>query len=363
MDVFRFFRPSGEPKEDRIGKRRAQVRRAQQTYRLRKDLYTKSLENEISRLRTVETDLLRETQHLNGTIQTLENLLADRGVNVDLHVPSDSASEGRPTWPSTPLAANHFIAEQPQGAQLGVPQALPADDRASFWPELWQEPRPTNGGGISLGYATPSPSDRQVAAVPAVPSCAPSCVPSHHKPRHDDVDAATTMGMDLEAPCLPHLHGDPTNPDQPCGHALTVSSQLLAISSPTQPTSPLPSTTHPPPPSPLWPSPPPPPLCPPSPPSPKTLHDACARTPASILDRLLTLSAGLDVAPDEVTPVRAWQRVRALPGFERLGGEGVRVLMARLGGVVKCHGFGAVVKEAVFENLMREVFAERRRKF
>ncbi|KAH6854550.1 hypothetical protein B0I37DRAFT_441540 [Chaetomium sp. MPI-CAGE-AT-0009] len=112
----------------------------------------------------------------------------------------------------------------------------------------------------------------------------------------------------LEAPCLPHLHGDPSNPSQPCGHALTVSSQLLAISHP----APHHSHAHVPPSS--WPD-----LSsPPSPPSPKTLHDACARTPASILDRLLTLSAGLDVAADEVTPVRAWHRIQQTHQLQRL---------------------------------------------
>ncbi|KAK3298934.1 uncharacterized protein B0H64DRAFT_85858 [Chaetomium fimeti] len=362
MDVFRFFRPSGEPKEDRAGKRRAQVRRAQQTYRLRKDQYTKSLENEVSRLRAVETDLLHETRHLHDTIQTLGNLLADRGVDVNLHVPTAPASDGRQTWPNTPLAGNHLLTEQPQGpqgAQLGAPRVLPADDASSFWPEFWQDPRSVNGSVVSPEYQTPSPNGRQVVAIPAVPN--------HHKPQHDDTDTTTTMGMEfvlaLEAPCLPHLHGDPSNPSQPCGHALTVSSQLLAISPA--------AATHPghghghghgPHPQSSWPdlssSPP----SPPSPPSPKTMHDACAKTPASILDRLLTLSAGLDVAADEVTPVRAWHRVRGLPGFEGLGREGVRVLMGKLGAVVKCHGFGAVVKEAVFENLLREVFTERRKR-
>ncbi|KAK4157561.1 hypothetical protein C8A00DRAFT_40135 [Chaetomidium leptoderma] len=113
----------------------------------------------------------------------------------------------------------------------------------------------------------------------------------------------------LEKPCLAHIHGDPENPQQANGHALTVTSHLLVLS-----------------PQPLS-----------SPPSPELLNEACAKAPASILDRLLTLSTNLAVE-GEVTPAQAWNRIRCQPQFDRLKADGLRAFTRKLGTAAKCHG-------------------------
>ncbi|KXX75007.1 hypothetical protein MMYC01_209366 [Madurella mycetomatis] len=110
----------------------------------------------------------------------------------------------------------------------------------------------------------------------------------------------------LEEPCLGHIHGDPNHPEQPNGHALTVSSQLLFLPSP-------------------------------SPPDAKALSEARAKAPASILNRLLALSASLGLE-NEVTPVQAWNRIRCRPQFGQLGVDRLQSLTRKLGEAVKCHG-------------------------
>ena len=127
------------------------------------------------------------------------------------------------------------------------------------------------------------------------------------------IEAAVTYYAynSLEAPCLAHIHGDLTN-SQPGGHALTVSSHLLAISPPSYMS--------------------------PSLPLPNALHEAYGKTPTSILDRLLTLSGNLALGEGEVTPVKAWNRIQSLHHFDRLGVDKLRGLAGKLAQAVECHG-------------------------
>ncbi|KAK4032136.1 hypothetical protein C8A01DRAFT_20756, partial [Parachaetomium inaequale] len=313
-----------EPKEDQAGKRRAQVRRAQQTYRLRRDHYTKSLEHEVARLRAIETNLLHEIQRLRSTIQTLESLPRDQGIHIDLPTLTSPASEGRGSEPGAPRSTNLDSAAK---SQLVVSQVPPVEEPLSLWPEVWQNTCLVSQQGDLTGSPDCNvrlTSDHQVLAIPTAAG--------YQRHQLGDVDTVT-LGMEfvlaLEKPCLVHIHGDPSNTSQPAGHALTVSSHLLAITPPSYP----------------------------SPPSPDVLHQACGTTPASILDRLLTLSANLAVNEGEVTPVKAWNRI--LPHFDMLGVDNLRAMTTKLAGAVTCHGFGAVLKEAVFDKLLREVLAER----
>ncbi|KAK4031841.1 hypothetical protein C8A01DRAFT_21001, partial [Parachaetomium inaequale] len=273
------------------------------TYRTRKDQYAKSLENEVARLRTIETNLVRETQRLRATVQTLGNCLADYGIDV----PTGLGGDEGVSEPDASFAGHHPSGSSHRGkvTQLDV---SPHRDGPPVLPR-----RNAPSGALQ---------------VPAIPVTS-----RHGSARLGDLDP-TTVGMEfvlaLEAPCLDHIHGDPDNQHQPSGHALTISAHLLFLS----PQSP-------------------------SPPDARTLNEACGRAPASILSRLLTLSTNLALE-DEVTPVQAWNHIRCQPHFGGLEVDRLRSLTKKLGEAVKCHGFGTVFKGKVFEKLVREALLDGR---
>ncbi|KAK4165532.1 hypothetical protein QBC43DRAFT_315417 [Cladorrhinum sp. PSN259] len=320
VNVFRFFRPAGE-KEKQSEKRRAQVRRAQQTYRLRKDEYTRSLEKEVTRLRSVESELVRENQRLQDTINAQQRLIAKKGSWGDLWdcLSSDDDVFGGEVGISPPLSDQSQLpplSESTLDSQW--PRASPSHQGQSRRPEL--APLAFQSHPTPSAFIPPSETVKRQ-----------DCQPNHPS---DMVTTGVEFVLALESPCLSHIHGDPSAPQQATGHALTTSSYVLAFSPP----SPLPS-------------------------SPESNKESIAKglesAPWTILDRLLALSTSFALE-DEVTPAQAWARIREQ--VEK-GGIKTRVgwcneLVARLAGLVKCHGFGAVLKVDVFEQVLREVMAE-----
>ncbi|POS79353.1 hypothetical protein DHEL01_v202238 [Diaporthe helianthi] len=77
-NIFRMFNPQA-PKVDRVEKRRAQVRQAQQAYRERKEVYTKALEREVAKSKAREAELLRENERLKDTVQKMAEKLEQLG--------------------------------------------------------------------------------------------------------------------------------------------------------------------------------------------------------------------------------------------------------------------------------------------
>lgn len=92
------------------------------------------------------------------------------------------------------------------------------------------------------------------------------------------------------------------------------------------------------------------------------------------IDRLLQLSYSLPLN-GEVTPVQAWQRLRARPDFDKCGVESLKAFQAQLMPEVRCYGyvfatsrlilskvglllpsFGAVLDEDIFESLASSFF-------
>jgi hypothetical protein len=142
-----------------------------------------------------------------------------------------------------------------------------------------------------------------------------------------DIDP-TVLGMEfvlaIEQPCLGHIHGNPDEPDEPCGHALTLSSQVLSASHQT-------STG-----------------------SPGQCEALCQKTPSAMLESLLELSTEL-CADHEITPAQAWRHIRSQPHFGGLELRALRALAEMLRDAVKCHGFGAVIEQTVFRNLTFQV--------
>ncbi|KAL1878105.1 hypothetical protein VTK73DRAFT_8066 [Phialemonium thermophilum] len=341
-DVFRFFRPTGDRAKDRPETRRAQLRRAQQAYRQRKDRYTKSLEAEVARLQATETKLLHETQNLRASMEALTNLLLMYGIDIPVHLEETKEVGKHDAHPALHQRGNldcsvgaaqrevsHLHAGtrptsrfEPKNGTSAIARDYYLGDSDASWPAgtrcddgltLWPV------GLIDSPQSNISSGNDQLPTSPA-------------SPRLADLDA-TAVGMEfvlaLESPCLGHLRGDPDNPDQPGGHALTVSAHLLF-------------------------------QCPSSaPPDADILKDACGRTPRSILDKLLSLSTDLALE-GEVTPVQAWARLRHHPLFGGLEVDRLRYLTDKLIKAIKCHGYGAVLTNNVFENLLHEALVEGR---
>lgn len=147
----------------------------------------------------------------------------------------------------------------------------------------------------------------------------------------------------LEEPCLGHVHGDPTKPDEPNGHALTTTSQLLHVCQPS-----LREEPH-------------------------ALGVSYRSAPEAMLVRLLSLSPDLS-SEGEITPIQAWNNILCRPHFGGTDTQSLRILAEKLRDAVKCHGrveptkpllvtatqvnnfasFGAVIQRALFEALVYE---------
>ncbi|PSR80099.1 hypothetical protein BD289DRAFT_485206 [Coniella lustricola] len=176
--TFRIFNPLA-PKEDRVQKRRAQLRQAQHNYRERREKYLKDLEEDVSSSRAREARLLRQNKRLSNAVQALTGLLQERGGTVP-----------------------------PEYANL-VQQETNTDSPPPVSPSVMSE------------------------ATTAVSSSVSPTIPKRLPAADVDLDGlGVEFVLALERPCWRHIHGDPDKPDDPSGHTLTASSQVCAISSP-----------------------------------------------------------------------------------------------------------------------------------
>ncbi|TFB05406.1 hypothetical protein CCMA1212_003041 [Trichoderma ghanense] len=331
--IFRIFNPK-EPKADPVEKRRAQLRRAQQSYRDRKDKYTKALEFELARTRKSEAGLTSEVQQLHERVQMLTILLSQHGISI----PAD----GDGSWISSPdddtlhldmlqLTPRNINTAHGQTPRTGVASrdtwaafAEKATSPDSFWTDE------------NLTYLHQHGSDHlsRDKSLPPIPVHVPPATATTRrvdpggKTRLCELDA-TTVGMEfvltsLESPCLGHIHGNPKKPNEPSGHALTTTSQLHSCLS-------LPHID-------------------PENPVPPPYQDA----PAAVLERLLNLAPSVS-GDGDVTPIQAWHYLRRQPFFGGFEMQSIARLAERLRDAAKCHGFGAAVQMGVFEAIMREV--------
>ncbi|KAH8895457.1 hypothetical protein GQ53DRAFT_50858 [Thozetella sp. PMI_491] len=317
-NVFRIFNPNGR-KEDRTEKRRAQLRQAQQTYRDRKDRYAKSLEGEVARGKSTESKLRREAQGLRGIVQTLLSFIDQQGIEIPDEIRRNADSC---LWPSESTS----------------PAYSSPDPFTPNYQEAPRLPGSQSHGGLNEGFD----GNRQAASSSGVLEIGAWLGPPGV--RLSDLDPVI-VGMEfvltLEEPCLGHLHGDPDKPEAPSGHALTASSQLLAVS----PTSSLQSRKSPLQSPPAFPSP----IS-----SPGSLGAEDIVQVHATKDMLASL---LRLAPElcsdyEVTPVQAWSHIRQQPYFGGLEMRTLQLLARSLRDTVKCHGFGAVVTQDVFQKCL-----------
>ncbi|KAF4457926.1 hypothetical protein F53441_279 [Fusarium austroafricanum] len=293
--IFRIFNP-GEPKGDPVERRRAQLRRAQQSYRGRKDKYARTLEEELAKSRSREAELARECEQLRAGLQNALTGLSPQNATLNTYT-SPSGTTGSSSGAS-PM-------------YLGDPGYQVVDIVPS--PQLISPP---SFGGLNEpieSHGTPVLfNDGEFLA-------------NSRLSEVDQIVAGMEFVLKIEEPCLGHLHGDPKKPHEPGNHCMTASAQLMAASGDTSQTN-----------NPRLPT-----------------SPAFGQTPTAMLERLLTLAPDLS-GEDELTPVQAWDNIRNRPNFGGLDTRSLGVLARKLMAAAKCHGFGATIKRSVFEGLVYE---------
>ncbi|KAL8365546.1 hypothetical protein RB595_004389 [Gaeumannomyces hyphopodioides] len=328
--IFRIFKPD-ESKEDRVQRRRDQLRDAQKNYRDRKTRYTRSLEQELSRLRVSEASLLREVGRLRSTVQNLTRTMRHNGLDVldDSDATSPPGSLGYVGSPLGYAGIDDVMGSVTSGS---VSEAGTHSDQLS--PGFFSS---------ALGPRGPRPSPPQHSRSPESPAATTDvCLggwdsgvevasPGVRVCDVDPVGAGMDFVLTIERPCLGHIHGDPSKPDDPDGHALTVSSHMLCVSGGGAPAARQQQQ-------------------PPPPPPPGTV---CRDVPSAVLESLLSLSSEL-AAEHEVTPIQAWNSIRRRPQFGGLEVRSLGRLAKSLRDAVKCHGFGAVIDRRVFDKLVSQ---------
>ncbi|KAF6832963.1 hypothetical protein CMUS01_06729 [Colletotrichum musicola] len=311
--IFRIFNPGG-PKEDTADKRRAQLRRAQRSYRDRKENYTRCLEKEVAQIKVREANLTRQCESLLVAVQALQQILVQHQISVPLE--QKKAISGLCTNSPTSASVGSLSVSPPTGNQ-GTSGLSDNDSTRGISTETGKSRRgsphsTTSSEGYSkMGEHTKSPKQRALASPSGWPRATHDpAVPAHRSVRLCDLDPVK-VGMEfvltVERPCLGHIEGDRTKPHEPTGHALTVSAQLLFA-------------------------------------APNSFSDSHGISPASyegtpsaVLDRLLDLSPDL-CSEGELTPAQAWHYIRSQPNFGGIKIESFQILAARLREAVNCHG-------------------------
>ncbi|OJI97562.1 hypothetical protein ASPVEDRAFT_36984 [Aspergillus versicolor CBS 583.65] len=280
------------------------------THRQRKDAYFKNLENEVIRLREVEVDLHGQLKNARLHVQKLQGILDKH----NLPAPSDSVGG--------------FAAGMESGKYYD--QGISALDKSGFETET-NSPVFTSplhlfdqhaNRDISTG-CTPSLNGNIQEPIRDAGFLSGGFQPTISQPRlaehpvHQNmIDLGMEFVLSLESPCLPHLE---SHHDKPNGHVLLASTALMRPHPHrhTSSTSPVSSP-----------------------------HD-----PAVIFDRLLALSKDL-VSEDTLSPVQAWSLILEHPTVSSLDITRTKQLSSSLLEIVKCYGFGAVMKRDAFESII-----------
>ncbi|TLD10422.1 hypothetical protein PgNI_06538 [Pyricularia grisea] len=347
--IFRIFKPE-ESKQDRAQRRRDQLRDAQKTYRDRKTRYVRSLENELSRVRSNEAHLMRQVEQLRNTLQSCTTVMRQTG----LYVPPGGSDIGSPGGFISPYGNVYETESSGQSSAFGTESdrcspfshqsgvvSSPPQDPLSIQQRLNQHQHKHGN------HSSPNSSGTSDVCLGGWdPAGAPLPAPGVRVCDVDLVGAGMDFVLTIERPCLDHLHGDPTKPDEPDGHALTVSSCLITASTGSNNGNGQgnafnfsnPSSTS------SWPA---------QSPSQPACGMMCQDVPTAVMDNLLNLSGELVDSDHEVTPVQAWHYIRSRPQFDGLEVGVLSKFASKLRDAVKCHGFGAVIERTKFESLVR----------
>ncbi|KAJ6057170.1 uncharacterized protein N7446_008068 [Penicillium canescens] len=300
-------------------RRREQLRKAQRTHRLRKDQYFKNLESEVLRLRANEVNLVIQVQNLRNQVDVLQGIVKKHDQSI-ISAPF-CATEGNRPDPLPSKTPFHVHGNVQDGISSWASKPDMDFERTDAYIDLSSESicapiksnNSTDSHGQPAGLTNDPPPDQLFSSPSrtALVQSKDSQLLCANKPFNQKM---TDMGMEfilaLEHPCLPHLD---RHPDKPNGHALLASATFIR------------SNSH---------------QC--APPSHK---------PALIFDRLLALSEEL-VLEDELSPTQAWFHLVQQPWTSRLDLDILRRLSSSLLKLIKCHGFGAVMRRDEFEAIL-----------
>ncbi|KAL4995533.1 hypothetical protein BDV10DRAFT_196611 [Aspergillus recurvatus] len=307
MDMLKSFTHKWSSKENASEssdpglRRKEQVRRAQQTYRLRKENYIKSLEREVLRLRTARSDLVGETRKLNAEVRWLRQvveqnsiILPTRPPSLEYGISSSRQGEYSPPGPTATLCVNRD--------HLNNKRLIVFDD------ELTNRASPGLVRSWSESFRLP---DGSYTA-------------------QWDVVAAMNFILSLEAPCLDHVRTALSTPsaenETGHGHALTLTASVFRLHGDS--------------------------AFPPD-------EDELLHVSKQTLERLLELSAQVTTA-EELTPTQVWAFLCQTPAVAVAGSEArPERIMAIAQGLlkdVKCHGYGAVIPKEVVMRAVSRVF-------
>ncbi|KAL3476834.1 hypothetical protein BJX99DRAFT_227005 [Aspergillus californicus] len=345
-------------------RRKEQIRRAQQTYRQRKEGYVKSLESEVIHLRTCRSDLLGETRKLTAEIAWLRDAIVQHDIVLPPFVFQDQGQDpgSGPGSESLSVASLspgqlHYQSESSasvsgSGSASVTSTVRVARDHLNHQRLVVQDSTPST---VHYNGSNNGNNDWQHHA-PATLTLTTSPVPKNQ----GTIDVVVGMNfiLTLEAPCLDHVRAALNNPNpqihthaqsnnhnhnhdqcenQSHGHALTLTASVFRLSE----TSPI-STPH----------------------TPTEDRDHLLTTSTQTLERLLRLSSGLTMA-DELTPIQVWaflcqrqsQYMQSRP--QGLHGGQVMAIAERLLQYIKCHGYGAVIPRSVVTDVLSSVVSQR----
>ncbi|KAH0830821.1 hypothetical protein FOPE_02029 [Fonsecaea pedrosoi] len=371
------FRPLFRSVEDKVANRREQLRKAQRTFRERRDQYLRVLEKSVRRLQANEARLQAEVDRLERDLAAANSKLAQ--CEAELHksaslTHTEHAYANRGGY-ATGLGGFNFASEMGNSARpayLSSPNgwmesgAGASVSSSSSSTLVWIETE--NGQPVQMhvqqkqefGFLPPSAGKNSASL--GRDRSATTVLVAHL----DAVVVAMEFVLKLESPCLPHLrqnededNGDTTSSSPLHGHVHTASAALLCCYPSPSSSSPASSSFLSPPKSTSYTninkyaSP----LSPPnSTPSPSSSTALTWPAPKATLERLLNISDDLPIdQASELTPIQVWHCVQQSPGFSSLMVQGLNQMAERLVAHVKCYGFGAVVRRDFLTKLLSEM--------
>ncbi|KAJ9608226.1 hypothetical protein H2200_007214 [Cladophialophora chaetospira] len=334
------FRPLFRSVEDKVANRRDQLRKAQKTFRDRRDQYLRTLEKTTKRLHSNEAKLQNEVEHLKCELAATKSRLIQR--EADLFRLQGSAHGGINTsnsWDSTSYSSPANVA----GWSPSYDSELESVNSTSST-LVWVETARDQPVRMHVHHK----DDLQIVLKEPIDSNDTRIERVHFTTRKiaayvfelDVAVVAMEFVLKLESPCLPHLRqADDSNSSStstsakgsPQGHVHTASAALLCCSSHPSPVSAASSPSDPAG-SAAWP-----------------VHKAT-------LDRLLDISEDLPLDQAvELTPVQTWHCIAQSPSFYTLQMKTLDRMSDTLLGYIKCYGFGAVVKRDFLMKLISDM--------
>ncbi|KAK5206665.1 hypothetical protein LTR41_007658 [Exophiala xenobiotica] len=332
--------------KDRVANRREQLRKAQKTFRERRDQYLKQLEQQVQQLQKTQSDLQSQVDRLQHELSASTGRLVvpDSKRNGITQYPGqngfpagekwesstfispepnhhESVSGGsaviwiqsqnhrpwqmhvqlasrppkdHPQWPLSPVSLDGEITSSPQVGYIGQQESLN---------DNWAD------GHAQPGFSLINPSILQSS--------------SSFMAQLDPVVVGMEFVLKLERPCLPHIHQADGDQGAPHGHVHTATAALFC-SAYTSPSEDL--VSHP------W------------------------NAPVEVLRRLLDISSSLPIEEgSEVTPIQAWHMISKGPDFSRMKVAHLVWMSDRLLRQIKCYGFGAVVTQDYLRKMLTEM--------